>query len=167
METNDPVAEWRARWNASALSPAAAAAPARAQSLWLVALAAFAGTSVALIGCVVLAVGGILALAANGGAFDATPDSLSYVNDTDEDVWVYECVDRCDEYAGWFWLEPGEETSFDLSWYWDGRVEWVVVIRDDKTYGCIQLPEWEDQTVKISANVSCPADIHSPTGNLM
>jgi hypothetical protein len=167
METNDPVVEWRARWNAVAPLPAQPQQPARAQSLWLVALAAFAGTCVALIGCVVLAVSGILVLAANNGAFDETPQSLTYHNDTNADVWVYECIDRCDEYAGWFWMQPGEESSFGLDWYWDGEVDWIIVIREDSTYGCIELAEWKDQTVNISANTGCPSDIHSPNSNVM
>ncbi|MCC6792914.1 MAG: hypothetical protein IT336_14580 [Thermomicrobiales bacterium] len=166
MYSNDPVKEWRARWQAGASALPPPSTPPRPHSLWQISLAAFAGTTVALIGCVALAVGGILVLAANY-EFDETPDSLTYRNDTGSDVWVYECVDRCEEFAGWFWLEPGEETSFDLAWYWTGRVDWIVVVNEDTTYGCIELSEWEDQTIVLSTSTDCPTDIHSPTSERM
>jgi hypothetical protein len=166
MSMNDPVAEWRARWQAGGAAAPARPAPAKSHSLWAVALAAFAGSMVAIVGCVVLAFGGIVLLVANSD-LDETPDSLTYRNDTGGDVWVYECIDRCEDFAGWLWLEPDELRSYELVSYWYGRVDWIVVVNDDTTYGCIELPAWEDQTIVLSTYVECPADIHSPTSDRM
>jgi hypothetical protein len=166
MEQRDPVAEWRARWQAGA--PALVAPPPqRRQSLWLVFLASFAGTSLALLGCFVLAIGGLWFVGSAIQEAAENPDSLTYRNDTAGEVWIYECIDRCEDFSDWFPMEPGEEGSFELEWYWAGRVDWIVVVNEDTTYGCIELPRWEDQMIVVSTYADCPADIHSPTGKRM
>lgn len=163
MQSNDPIAEWRARWHGEAPHVLPPPSP-RPPSLWLVAAASFGGAGLAIICCFGLVIGTII-FAARNRAFDQTPESLTYRNDTAGGVWVYECVDRCTEYADWFWMEPDEEASFNLAWYWSGRIDWVVVVRQDATYACIKIVKWEDQTVDLSSSSDCPPDIHSPTGS--
>jgi hypothetical protein len=102
----------------------------------------------------------------NGG-FDTTPQSLTYRNDTSDPVWVFECLDRCETDIWDFEMEAGEETSFRLSWYYGEPVKWVVVRREDATYGCIEVTEWRDQTILLSTAMTCPSDIHSPTSDEM
>ena len=165
MSSNDPVAEWRARWTEQS---GARMRPAQRvpRSPWVYAAAAFGGTMVAIIGTLGLCAVGLIILATRANPLDTTPESLTYRNDTQEEVWVYECYERCDEYDWGFPIAPGEEESFRLSWYDGDEVEWVVVTREDYTYDCIRLPNWEDQTVRISAAIRCPTDIHSPEMNI-
>lgn len=167
MDHRDPVAEWRARWQAGAPAVYAPQNAPKRQSLWQIALASFAGTVVALIGCVVLAVGGIIALASQVEDDAAAREQLTYRNDTAHEVWIYECFDRCEELSDWFPMEPDEEISFDLEWYWSGRIDWVVVVNEDTTYGCIEVPEWTGQMITVSSSGKCPSDIHSPAAEHM
>lgn len=159
---NNPAVDWRRRWQGNGPpSP-----PAGPRSPWVYVLAAFGGTFLALCVFLALGIGGLLALAGWAGAFDETPRSLTYVNDTLDDVRVYECVGRCDGYQGVFRLAAGDEASFGLVWYGNDAVEWVVVTREDRSYGCIELLQWEDQSIRISSAIACPTDIHSPEANV-
>lgn len=160
----DPVADWRRRWQSGASpQPTPRTGP---RSPWVYLLAAFGGTFLALCVCVALAAGGLLALVGAAGRVDLTPSSVTYVNDTADDVWIYECIDRCRDVNGVFPLEAGDETSFGLAWYVRDEVDWVVVTHQDGSYGCIRLGDWGDQTIRVSLAAPCPADVHSPENSV-
>jgi hypothetical protein len=164
MSSHDPVSEWRERWQSG---PPVARPPTPPRPPWVYVLAAFGGTALALLCCIGACIGlGVTSAYRNGG-FDTTPKSLTYRNDTSEPVWVFECLERCESDYWDFPMEPGEETSFRLSLYYQDPVEWIVVTREDMTYGCIQITEWKDQTVLISAATACPSDIHSPENDVI
>jgi hypothetical protein len=163
MSTPRPVAEWRARWEADL--PPVTRRRREPRSPWIYLLAAFGGTALALCSCLAIGIGLLVALAGHNGAFDSTPQSLTYVNDTDDDLWLYECLDRCQTYNWVFPLDAGDEQSIGLGWYVEGHPDYLVVIHDDARYGCIPIPDWVDQTIKMSSEQPCPLDIHSPEGN--
>jgi len=167
MSDHDPIAEWRTRWqsgkhypNQQFAAPAYGYKPSR--SPWVYAAAAFGGTVAAIVFCIVAVIAIVLLIAANADGFDSTPESLTYHNDTDEVVYVYECYERCVTYQWGFMLDENEEYSFQLEWYYDEPIEWVIVTRGDSSYGCIHIWDWKDQTVSISDAAKCPKDIHSP-----
>jgi hypothetical protein len=119
----------------------------------------------AIVGTLVLCVAGAIVITARADGFDSTPNSLTYRNDTDQEVWIYECYGRCEDYGWGFWVGPGEDESLMLDWYWE-EIEWVIVAKEDSSYGCIHIPNWEDQSVWISTASKCPKDIHSPEFNI-
>jgi hypothetical protein len=163
MSSPRPIAEWRARWESN--SPPVGHRPREPRPPRVYLLAAFAGTALALCRCLVHAVGWLAAIGAHNGAYDRTPHSLTYVNDTDESLWIYECVDRCASYDFVFPLDAGDEESERLTWHYDGPIDWIVLIHANATYGCIEIPEWKDQTIRLSREQPCPQDIHSPEAN--
>jgi hypothetical protein len=165
MTTRDPIMEWRERW---VTRPAPPSKPARTgpRSPWVYYFAAFGGTVSAVIFLLIAGFAALLALGTVLNNLDPHPNSLTYSNDTEQEVLIYECYDRCTE-TGWgFWIEPGEETSMRLEWYWGEEIEWIIVANEDYSYNCIHLLAWEDQTIRISSATRCPEDIHSPELNL-
>ena len=114
----DPVAEWRARWTQpSSGGPGSWTRSERSgpRSPWVYAGAAFGGTIAAIVLSLVVCIGGVIAIAIHQTGFDTTPDSLTYSNDTGEDVYLYECYERCEDYDWGFWIESGEEESLSLA----------------------------------------------------
>src|SRR4051812_26858414 len=94
------VAEGRTHWPTGRET-----GPKPPRSPWVYMIAAFAGTILAICSCLVIGTGLLAAVAAKNGGFDATPRSISYLNDTEEDLWIYECTDRCHDYHWWFSLD--------------------------------------------------------------
>jgi hypothetical protein len=132
------------------------------RSVWVYVLAAFGGTFAAIVFLGVLCFGGAwLLLNSAGNAYNSSSD-LTYYNDTDALVRIYECIEDCKEDYWDYTLEPEEELTFSLYWYEDNGVEWVIVAQEDHSYACIFLPDQLDQMVLISTAKPCPPDIRSP-----
>jgi hypothetical protein len=163
---NDPVEEWRRRWQAGGQAPIGRQ-PRQPSSPWVYALAAFGGTVAALMLCGAAAIGLLVWVAANQDDFDPPAGSLAYRNDTEHAVWVYECSDRCETILWSFYLAPDDWTYYSLEWYDENPVDWVVVSREDRSYGCIDMQLLEGETVNLSTAVKCPSDIHSPENDVM
>ena len=163
---SDPVEEWRRRWQAGGAAPNGRP-PRQLRSPWVYAMAAFGGTVAALLLCGVVAIGLLVWVAARQDDFDPPDNSLSYRNDTEQAVWVYECAERCAGILYSFYLGPDDWTSYSLDWYDETPVDWVVVTREDESYACIDMNVREGDTVNLSAAVKCPSDIHSPENDVM
>jgi hypothetical protein len=169
MPSEDPVAEWRKRWTYSPstmIQQPLHHARSGPRSPWVYAAAAFGGTIAAFVALGMLCVVGTILISARAGSLDSTPESLTYRNDTSDEVWIYECYERCDDYNWGFPIEPGDEESFRLAWYYDDEVEWVIITHEDYSYSCVHISNWRDQTIWISAAEPCPPDIHSPETNI-
>src|SRR4051794_14891067 len=116
MHSPDPVSEWRERWQSNR-PYTSDPAPNPPRSPWVYMVAAFGGTILAICSCLAIGTGLLVAVAAHNGGFDSTPQSLTYVNDTNDDLWIYECIDHCSDYDSVFPLDAGDQDSFSLRWY--------------------------------------------------
>ena len=166
MASNDPVTEWRKRWQPSGVAPVAR--PARPpRSPWVYALAAFGGTIAAMVCFTVSCFGILIAIGLSQDDYDVPDGNIGYRNDTEDAVWVYECADRCETVLYSFYLNPDDWTYFPLTWYDENPVDWVVVVGEDRTYGCINMELREEELIDISTAAPCPSDIHSPENDVM
>ena len=163
---NDPVEEWRRRWQAGGFPPVQRR-PRQPRSPWVYALAAFGGTVAALLLCGVVSIGLLVWAASTRDDFAPPDGSLAYRNDTEHSAWVYECSERCEEILWSFYLGPDDWTYFSLEWYDENQIDWVIVTREDRSYGCIDMRLLDGETVNLSVAAKCPSDIHSPENDVM
>jgi hypothetical protein len=166
MSSNDPVAEWRQRWQSNSYAPVLRQ-PQPPRSPWVYALAAFGGTVAALVCLGVSCVGILFAIGMSIDEYVVPERTIGYRNDTDEPLSVYACVDRCDDILWSHYLEPDDWAYFSPELYEDDPVDWLLVTHEDDSYECIELVAADGGMIELSAAAPCPSDIHSPDNDVM